>query len=485
MAYQIGKFSFSINNIKYTDIKGFSDPNNSDKFYIRVAGTAQMIRQWLKQKYTQIPSSYFWVSSSSFANGDSVDIHLNRAPEELYDKIKKELKESFEYGSSHYGAREGGENLKDKTDEGKSISYGTKYLSVTNRPPSGTNAPSVDWSLDKEKESKPASNRMPSYPMGEVLVSCSGWIITKKTLPDGRIVYNAKINPETPKNRGDWNEIKGEIYTETGFKWGRFSAFEKWGLIASEAAVIKKLCDILGKYYQGGNTPAPVPSETPETLPTPDPQPEQEKNIGLYVSGEFIENVASEADAYEILTKNFGEAKLKSMVDNNQVYFNMSKNRIDLIRDSYQYGKKWGVPKNYGNELQFAFINKGYKVYVSAKNSQLVIYKNDMVSDGFIINDNGGEFNIDKYGYNISVASVNYVIGDENNAVSTSTLAGIIDDVYDNERGGKGNEEAPTTTATKSKEDIEKAINGLQYLADNGNEKAIKAIKGLQYLLNK
>jgi len=45
MAYQIGKFSFSINNIKYTDIKGFSDPNNSDKFYIRVAGTAQMIRQ--------------------------------------------------------------------------------------------------------------------------------------------------------------------------------------------------------------------------------------------------------------------------------------------------------------------------------------------------------------------------------------------------------------------------------------------------------
>ena len=338
-------------------------------------------------------------------------------------------------------------------------------------------------SMPKRKYTTRASTA--NYPMGEVLVSCSGWIITKKTLPDGRIVYNAKINPETPKNRGDWNEIKGEIYTETGFKWGRFSAFEKWGLIASEAAVIKKLCDILGKYYQGGDTPASVPDETPETAPTPAPQPEQEKNIGLYVNGEFIQNVASEQEAYEILTKNFVEAKLKYMIENNQVYFNMSENRIDLIRDSYQYGKKWGVPKKYGDELQFAFINKGYKVYVSAKNSQLVIYKNDMVSDGLIINDNGGEFNIDKYGYNISVASVNYVIGDENNAVSTSTLAGIIDDVYNNERNGKGNEEAPTTTATKSKEDIEKAINGLQYLADNGNEKAIKAIKGLQYLLNK
>jgi hypothetical protein len=44
------------------------------------------------------------------------------------------------------------------------------------------------------------------------------------------------------------------------------------------------------------------------------------------------------------------------------------------------------------------------------------------------------------------------------------------------------NQEKP---ATKSKEDIEKAIKGLQYLADKGNEKAIKAIKGLQYLLNK
>jgi hypothetical protein len=37
----------------------------------------------------------------------------------------------------------------------------------------------------------------------------------------------------------------------------------------------------------------------------------------------------------------------------------------------------------------------------------------------------------------------------------------------------------------QSKENIEKAIKGLKYLADKGNDKAIKAIKGLQYLLNK
>jgi hypothetical protein len=320
------------------------------------------------------------------------------------------------------------------------------------------------------------SGQRPSYPVGEVLKDCAGWTIYKKTLPDGRIVYNAKIKPDTPKNKGDWNEIKGEIYVQTGFKWGRFGAFEKWGVIASEAAVVEILCQILGKYYQGGDAPASVPAETPA------PQPEAEKNIGLYVNGEFIQNVASQEEAFEILKENFGEAKLKSMIDNNQVYFNMSKNRVDLIRDSYVYGKKWSVPTKYGNELQFAFIDKGYKVYVSAK-QYLVVYKTEMAKDGVIIYDNGGEFTLDRYGYNENIGSINYVAYDE--PVSVVTLAYNIDDIATAFFNNQKQEEAPATTGTKSKEDIAKAIKGLQYLADKGNEKAIKAIKGLQYLLNK
>jgi hypothetical protein len=76
-------------------------------------------------------------------------------------------------------------------------------------------------------------------------------------------------------------------------------------------------------------------------------------------------------------------------------------------------------------------------------------------------------------------------LGEDSVPISPSTIAGLIENIYDNERGGKPTEESPATTGSKSKEDIEKAIRGLQYLADKGNEKAIKAIKGLQYLLNK
>ena len=479
------KFSFSIDGVKYTDIKG-SDDSRNDRFYIGVAGTAQMVNQYLKNKYPSLPSrNYYWVRSSSFANGNSIDIYFNDAPDEVYNELRQELERKFEYGSYHYGSRQGGEDIKAKTDEGKRIDYGTKYLHLKNSKPYDSDAPSVDWESVLSGKPTPAPARAsasaprPSYPMGEVLKDCAGWIVYKKTLPDGRIVYNAKIKPNTPKNKGDWNEIKGEIYVQTGFKWGKFGAFEKWGVIASEAAVVEILCKILGKYYQGGDAPASVPA------PAPAPQPEAEKKIGVYSNGNFLYNVSSQEEGFDKLKESYGEDKVVDMIYNNQTNYNVSKSRIDVLKDNFIYGYKWGVPKSYGNELKFEFIDRGFKINSFSKNGQLVIFKNDMVSDGLIINDNGGEFNIDKYGYNVSVGNVNYVVGEENYPVSTSTLAGLIEDIYDNERGGKSNEEAPAATGAKSKEDIAKAIKGLQYLADKGNEKAIKAIKGLQYLLNK
>ncbi len=213
--------------------------------------------------------------------------------------------------------------------------------------------------------------------MGEMLDDCSGWSIFKKTLPDGRIVYNAKIKAETPKNRGDWATIKGEIYTDTTFKWGRFGAFERWGNIPNESETIEKLCQILGKYYESGEQPAP--SEEPKVDPS---LPE--------VGDRFFVKTEGGQTIYEIMKMEMGTVFVQPD------------------------GSEWDVPYSFADA------------------------KNNFAEGRWV-------------------------------------------KIQDEEA-----EETPAPEAPKkSKEDIEKAIKGLQFLADKGNEKAKKAIIGLKILLNK
>lgn len=92
--------------------------------------------------------------------------------------------------------------------------------------------------------------RRATWDKGTLLKECGGWKVYQRTLPDGRVIYSAFKDKETAPNKTDWNLIKGEIYTETGFKWGRFGNFEKWGSV--EDSQLDKLCSILTKYYGGG-----------------------------------------------------------------------------------------------------------------------------------------------------------------------------------------------------------------------------------------
>jgi hypothetical protein len=320
-----------------------------------------------------------------------------------------------------------------------------------------------------------------SMPSGDLLKDCSGWSITKKTLDDGRVVYNADIKADTPKNKGDWAAIKGDVYVETGFKWNfKFQKFERWGQIENESEVIEKLCEVLAKYYEGGNKPTPSKEPTPTPMPeTPTPTPESEdESTNVYIDGEFIQKVNSEHDAFVLLVNNFGAEKLKKMRDNHQVFNNRVGKRIEVFRYTFIYGAKWGVPKDFGNDLQLEFSEKGFRVFASKK--YLIVWKDGMALDGIIISDNGGEFNLDSR-YNESIGSVNYIL--DESPINPTTLAFTILDIYNSYLSDK--KEEKTEAPKKSKEDIEKAIKGLQFLADKGNEKAKKAIIGLKILLNK
>ena len=456
--YQKGKYNFTLKGVKYKDISGFNYDDRPQNVNINVAGTAQMVRQWMKQKYPQIPSSYYWVRSESYSGGDSIRVYLNDAPEDLFDKINKELNMEFEEGTFN-GMDDSYTYSKDseKSDEGLIVDYGTKYLFVNNKKPYDATAEVADWSVMQKpvqaSASKPFTPKA-NYSMGDVIKECAGWVITKKTLPDGRIVYNAKIKPETEVNKTQWQEIKNEIYLDTGFKWGRFGAFEKWGQIASEAAVVDNLCRILDKYYKGKQVEEPAQPSAP--TPTPAPQPTTELNFKV---GDRFSSTKELSLFYEIKEINGRVVNLSvSNIDDGttNIGLDLDTDINDKIRSGewVKYEPQQAKQTNFKvGDIIYLSSSPERKYYIKA------LYSNGQVGVA-----------------NIETPDAEFIFGSEDLLTSQINDGIIIKD-------GKYGE--PKPTQSKSKEDIQKAINGLQYLADKGNENAIKAIKGLQYLLNK
>jgi hypothetical protein len=428
------KFSFSIDGVKYTDIKGSVW---GEGIYISVGGTSQMILQWMKQKYPNLPkTNYYWIKSSSFANGNSIDIYLNEAPQEFVSKLRSELEAHFEYGNRHYTSESSGTKLKTQTDEGKRIDYGTKYFSIQNRTPYGIKSEPVDWSsVLSDKSSKPAPTQQRSYPMGEVLQNCSGWIVSKKTLPDGRIVYNAKIKPDTPKNKGDWNQIKGEVYVHTGFKWGKFSSFDKWGQIERESEVLAELCNVLGKYYVQNEPQKEVPKEEPKPeVPQEQPKKEEAKEKKDLPFGEKVANEL--ISAYMGWLESGTSANYMSEEWQKEFAQKMKEWKQDIL-DPYSLN-------DFGKDLLREQLLKKEKVILNNSLS-LLGYFGDLSKKDF-------EKAFELFGKEAPFLNPKF---------------------YEEE------------TQEMSKEKIEKAIAALKILAANGNEKAKSGIIALQYLLNK
>lgn len=430
MATSKDKFSFSIDGIKYIDIKG-SDRVNNNKIFISVAGTAQMIRQWMKQKYPQVPvRDYYFISSRSFANGDAIDIYLNDAPDNIYNEINTELNDKFEYG----GGR------KSKTDEGASIDYGTKYLHVSNRPPYGTNAPAVDWNIlqntapaksTKQFQSKSAKS---TFDKGDLLMDCAGWEVYKKKYADGKILYTAHKKPNTPINKIDWDTIKGEIYTQTGFSYSRFGNFQKWGQIASEAYIINLLCTILGKYYKDPTMASVATPSAPATTISPD----ESKDARFYAQYLIIGydkiweqlNITSgsQLKGDENLQKQFADKFSKFYSGFIQTYPNISDYQKRVIVDEFE--------KVNAFTLENALALKGF-FGANTQQSWLELYENSAPNM---------YLNPEYFGHSKQVGT---------------------------QSGAK----------KQSKEDIEKIIKGLEVLSRLGNKDADQKIKGYKIIL--
>jgi hypothetical protein len=417
------KKDFSFRKIKFKGIECYEGDGTAIR--VTVTGTAQMIRQILKNQYPKYSAQGTWVKTRKFANGDAIDVYLNRFPEDVYKAVKADLDVFDSYAVNHQNAK----RVEIKTDDGLPIEAYTKYLHIDNVPPYGNkerDEAAPDWEKilkGSEKQKTATPNDSSKFSKGELLRECAGWAIYKKTLPDDRIVYSAFKNKETAPNKTDWNTIKSEVYMQSGFKYGRFGNFEKWGSMTAndENLILNALCEVLTKYY-GSNTPAT-------------PEPATDEAIDIYVDGELIQStkVKNEQEAFVLLNNNFGVDKFSEMSMKRQVFNDREAKKVWVFRQSFYYGENFAVPKENGNLLQLYLAEKGFKVFIGAgtNNNSLVIYKTDFGDDKIIISDFNGDFNLNVYGdYKKFAGSVNYVI--DNNPISPETLADLIANMYDN-----------------------------------------------------
>ncbi len=106
-----------------------------------IAGT--IVKQYIKKNYPHIECS---VKSSSFANGNSLDVNLwmsdgSKVSNEIYNDVHS-FAHIFEYGKYNgmYDIYEDYEQSGCKTDGGTEIEAGVKYVSVSNEPKCGSPA---------------------------------------------------------------------------------------------------------------------------------------------------------------------------------------------------------------------------------------------------------------------------------------------------------------------------------------------------------
>jgi hypothetical protein len=261
---------------------------------------------------------------------------------------------------------------------------------------------------------------------GDLITECAGWWIMLKKMGDGRSVYNIVKKKETKPNKGDWNQIRGEIYIEGGFKWSpKTQTFQKWGGDLSKED-IDKICKILRKYYVDDS---PAPEQKPTST-----FPEADKDLMDSFVNEMMEEEFKALQVSNATTSELYENKIKQ-----SKFIKYLIERVDLFLKQTVYKK---ILDYNIKDVQYIY-KKLADINYHTLNNFLGLY-------GF-------------YGESLRQDYIN-----DYEQFPDSYLVPF---------------ETEKKPQKKSKEEIIRAIEGLEILAESGNEKAQKAIIGLRILL--
>jgi len=351
-----------------------------------------------------------------------------------------------------------------------------------------------------------------SFSKGDLLMTKNGWEFYKKTLPDQRIVYTISKLAETPQNKTDWEAIKGEMLTSTGFKWGRFSSFEKWGQIASEEAVLKMAADILGKYFTGKsdtNQPPQTPAPTPSGKKIFDANKIANDLLKMHEDAWDVADVSSGSELYTDQAKQKMYIKEMDKFISEYKDYNLAnlsapewQSVSDIITDAnaHSLNNYLALRSYYGKDDYRAYVdlyNKYPNLQLNPANFVSEPQANPSNNNEQLPFKKGDLFRyVDQQDYVYSINNIEngYVFGGWSNTVNKRTDAyppiPIQQLKNDFQYGNavlleKDKKTDSTSSGAATKEQLEKAIKGLKILADKGNTKAIAAMKGLNYLLSK
>ena len=184
----------------------------------------------------------------------------------------------------------------------------------------------------------------------------SGWKMFKRIVKD-KIVFVVAKDKETPSNKESWAAIKGEILTETGFKWSpQYQVFTKWDKLPD--GVFENLERILLKYYVTA-TPNPTQQMMSEVTATPQQEPQAESKPQVQIA----ESTANPTDArIKSLLKTFKEPQLVNDIEARKFIINTLLDRVEALQEQgLGISNKDTFLKKYAEQI-FAPISYIYNV---------------------------------------------------------------------------------------------------------------------------
>jgi hypothetical protein len=133
---QIGGTTYQINEKAFRNT-GWNKEPITPYFYVSHAAAGQLVKQFVKKNY---PDVVCRVSSSSFAGGNSLDVHVcnidgTPIPNAQFEAINN-FANQFEYGryDGMHDIYESYETSGLYTDNGTELKAGVKYVRTENRP---------------------------------------------------------------------------------------------------------------------------------------------------------------------------------------------------------------------------------------------------------------------------------------------------------------------------------------------------------------